>query len=94
LFQQFPHNARSAAHATDDVVGQMRKLGYSWRRTGRAGDRNRIDLTERGSRVADAISATLGQLLARWTDEVGHDRIDTFIEVLHHFSTTPSAKVK
>jgi len=48
--------------ATNYLIGQIEGLGYLERRVGRDGDRRLVYLTERGSRVADVIYASLHEL--------------------------------
>jgi DNA-binding MarR family transcriptional regulator len=81
---------RISRQATNYLVGQMEGLGYLERRIGPNGDRRLVYLTERGSRVADVIYASLRELQAQWADEVGHDRFKTFMEVLRLLSKGPS----
>ena len=81
---------RMSRQATNYLVGQMERLGYLERRVGPDGDRRLIYLTERGSRVADVIYASLRKLQTRWADEVGHDRFKAFVDVLKHLSKEPS----
>lgn len=75
--------------AANYLVGQMEGLGYLERRTGADGDRRLIYLTERGSRLADVIYASLRELQAQWADEVGQVRFDDFMKVLRLLSSEP-----
>jgi DNA-binding MarR family transcriptional regulator len=81
---------RMSRQATNYLVGQMEGLGYLERRVGPNGDRRLVYLTERGSRVADVIYASLRELQGQWADEVGHDRFEAFMEVLGLLSNEPS----
>lgn len=77
---------RMSRQATNYLVGQLEALGYFERRQNPKNNRKLIYLTERGSRVAETILASLRQLQERWADEVGRDRFDVFMDVLQHFS--------
>ena len=81
---------RMSRQATNYLVGQMEGLGYFERRIGPNGDRRLVYLTERGSRVADVIYASLRELQAQWADEVGQDHFEAFMEVLRLLSKEPS----
>jgi len=87
---ELARHLRMSRQATNYLVGQMEGLGYLERRIGPNGDRRLVYLTERGSRVADVIYASLRELQAQWADEVGHDRLKTFMEVLRLLSKGPS----
>jgi DNA-binding MarR family transcriptional regulator len=82
----FARQLQMSRQATNYLVGQMEELGYLERRTGPEGDRRLIYLTERGSRVADVIYASLREQQEQWADEVGHDRFKDFMEVLRILS--------
>jgi DNA-binding MarR family transcriptional regulator len=73
---------RMSRQATNYLLGQMEGLGYLERRDAPGGDRRLVYLTERGSKVADVIYASLRELQAQWADEVGPDRFKTFMDVL------------
>src|SRR5215218_6133957 len=59
---EFACQLRMSRQATNYLVGQMEGLGCLERRVGPDGDRRLIYLTERGSRVADVIYASVCEL--------------------------------
>lgn len=72
--------------ATNYLVGQLEELEYLERRAAPGIDRRLIYLTERGWRVADTIYASLRELQEQWTNEVGHERFSSFMDVLRLLS--------
>jgi len=78
--------------AANYLVGQLEGLGYLERRAAGGTGRRLIYLTERGSRVAEVIYASLRDLEERWADEVGRDRFGTFMAVLRRLASEGPAR--
>lgn len=68
--------------AANHLIRQMEALGYLERRSGAGGERRLVYLTERGSKVGDAIFACLQDLEAEWAEEIGPERFADFMAVL------------
>jgi DNA-binding MarR family transcriptional regulator len=77
---------RMSRQAINYLISQLEELGYVERRASNGDDRRLIYLSARGRQIAEAIFNCLRQLDAEWAEDIGHDRFDTFIEVLKQLS--------
>lgn len=78
---------RMSRQAINYLIAQLEELGYIERRAPDGSDRRLIYLSERGWQVGETIFACLRRLEAEWADEIGHERFNTFLEVLRQLST-------
>jgi DNA-binding MarR family transcriptional regulator len=73
---------RMSRQAINYLLTQLQELGYVERRVPDGGDRRHVYLSPRGRQVAEAIFGCLRRLHAEWSDTVGQERFEIFLDVL------------
>ncbi len=77
---------RMSRQAINYLIGQLEELGYVERRASAEDDRRLIYLSARGHQIAEAIFNCLRQLHTEWSEDIGHERFDIFLDVLRQLS--------
>jgi DNA-binding MarR family transcriptional regulator len=77
---------RMSRQATNHIIGQLEALGYLERRAERKGERRRIYLTPRTWGMVKVVHATLLEIQAEWSAEIGPDRFADFMATLRRFA--------
>jgi DNA-binding MarR family transcriptional regulator len=83
---------RMSRQAINYQIGQLEELGYVERRASGEDDRRLIYLSARGRQIAEAIFNCLRQLHAEWSEDIGHERFDIFLDVLRQLSVKAQEK--
>lgn len=84
---------RMSRQATNHIIGQLEGMGYLERRAERKGERRRIYLTSRTWEVVKVVQATLLEVQAEWTAEIGHERFRDFMATLQIFAARGCGRV-
>jgi len=75
--------------AVNYLLGQLEKLGYLERRSGKRGGRRLVYMTKRGWQAIDAHRAAVLEVEKKWSGIVGEKRFIQFKEVLHELGGKP-----
>ncbi len=78
--------ANVTKQAMNYIIGELEKLGYMERRSGRAGSRRLVYLTRRGWQVFEAIWTAQKELQAEWAAALGRKRFEAFMAALRRLS--------
>lgn len=77
---------RMSRQAVNYLIAQLEAAGYLQRRTERRSGRRLVYLTPRGWQVIETMYAAARHLQAQWSDKVGRERFDDFMDVLRELA--------
>jgi DNA-binding MarR family transcriptional regulator len=77
---------RMSRQAINYLIAQLETLGYVERRAPEGSDRRLVYLSPRGWQIVEINVACLRQLHAQWSQDIGEERFDIFLDVLKQLS--------
>lgn len=75
--------------ALNYLLAQLEDADYIMRRAPDGETRRLIYLTPKGHKITMAMFACLNELQKKWSDRVGNERFETFVDVLREMTSDP-----